>query len=527
MKFKTHTMERLSYPLGEQDFQELRKNGYVYVDKTQYIPMLLRNKYYLLNRPRRFGKSLFLSTLECFFKGKRELFNRLHLETYKWDWSEYPVIRIDLNQGAFTEKEGLKKRLSQILDFTEIDYKISNPYSDLSERFAFLIRALSEKYDKGVVILIDEYEKPLLDTIHHAHLDHFRRDLSAFYSVFKNNSRYIRFLFLTGVTRFGHLNIFSELNNLNDISLDNDYAAICGITEEELRTVLRPGVEILADKKGLDIENTFGKLKEFYDGYHFSSNLIDIYNPYTLLFSLEKLSLKSEWANSGSSAFMIEQVRRSRFDLATLEGITASESELMGTDANMDNIVTLMYQSGYLTIKAFDESKEGEDCFTLGVPNLEVSKALYSTLIPKFLGQRYKISNGELIQFHNQIMAGEIQKAMTWLRSFFGSIPYDVKLDYENQFQEVIYAFFALVGLMADTTLEKQTSNGRLDMVVSTPDFVYIFEFKLGDNANVAMEQINSKDYSLPWVADHRTVFKIGVAFSPEKRGISDFIIEK
>lgn len=520
-------MQRLSYPLGEQDFEELRKNGYVYVDKTQYIPKLLRNKYYFLSRPRRFGKSLFLSTLECFFKGKRELFKGLYLESFEWDWSEHPVIRIDLNQGAFTEREGLKKRLSQILDFIEADYEIKNPYGDLTERFGYLIRALSEKFGKGVVILIDEYEKPLLDTIHYPHLDHFRSDLSAFYSVFKNNSRYIRFLFLTGVTRFGHLNIFSELNNLNDISLDNDYAAICGITEAELRTILLPGVKMLAEKKSSTLEETFGKLKEFYDGYHFSSDLIDIYNPYTLLFSLEKLSLKSEWANSGSSAFMIEQIRRSRFDLATLEGITASESELMGTDANMDDIVTLMYQSGYLTIKAFDESREGEDCFTLGVPNREVSKALYSTLIPKFLGQRYKISNGELIQFHNHIMTGEIEKAMVWLKSFFSSIPYDVKLDYENQFQEVIYAFFALVGLMADTTLEKQTSDGRLDMVVATSDYVYIFEFKLGDTAQAAMDQINSKEYGLPWAADNRKIFKIGVSFSPQKRGISDFIIER
>lgn len=518
-------MKKQIYPLGEQSFKDIREEGKVYIDKTHFIPQLLEHKYYFLSRPRRFGKSLLLSTLENFFMGRRELFKGLAVEKFSWAWNAYPVIRINLAEGSFSRSDGLTRRLNELLRFIEEDHGLPSPETtDSRERFTHLIRNLSKKYEKRIVILIDEYEKPLLDSIREEHHEQYKTVLSEFYSVLKANEEKIQFIFITGVTRFGHLNIFSGFNNLIDISLDDEYSAICGITEEEMRNSLHSGIMQFAEAYNVDYDQAVEKLKHHYDGYHFSRKLIDIYNPFSLLNCLSASRLTDKWFQSGSSRFLLDQLKRNKFDIEELGHVTADESTLTGVDATLKDSVTLLYQSGYLTIKHYNPET---NLYTLGLPNNEVSTALYSVIVPYYLGKDQNSSLKEAHGFIEKLKIGEINNAMLWLQGYFSSIPYDVKLNYEREFQQVIYAFFALTGQLSGATLEKQTSEGRIDMVYETDHYIYVFEFKLGKNPQEALDQINSKGYTLQWQTDHRKVFKIGVAFSSSSRGISAFKIEK
>ena len=512
------------YPIGEQSFKEIREAGKVYVDKTSFIPVLLRNKFYFLSRPRRFGKSLFLSTLEYFFLGRRELFKGLAIDSSDWDWQEYPVIRINLGEGSYSKDFGLEERLNEILEDYETIYEIQSSGGSPRARFRSLLKALNQKFERQVVILIDEYEKPLLDTIDRPHFQRYQDELADFYSVLKNNEESIKFLFITGVTRFGHLNIFSGFNNLNDISLKEEYSAICGITQGELTSYFKEGINAFAKANDVDFNAALNKLKKHYDGYHFSRLLTDVYNPFSVLDCLYSKRITSIWFQSGSSRYLLNNLKKNNYDLTDLEGVEASEDTLKGVDASMKDSVTLLYQSGYLTIKNFNP-QIGQ--YTLGIPNYEVRTALYSVIIPYYLGAKYNNATPEAYGFIDMLKDGEAEKAMEWLQGYFSGIPQDVKLDYESEFQQVVYAFFALSGELAGATLEKKTSNGRIDMVYETERFVYVFEFKRGEDPQVAMGQINSKEYALQWQADSRQVIKIGVAFSPASRGIAGFTIEK
>ena len=517
-------MSRPIYPIGEQSFKNIREAGKVYVDKTSFIPILLRNKFYFLSRPRRFGKSLFLSTLENFFLGRRQLFKGLAIDTYDWDWQEYPVIRINLGEGSYSKDYGLEERLNEILSDYENQYEIQPAGVSPRARFRNLLKALNRKFGRQVVILIDEYEKPLLDTIDRSHFPKFQDELADFYSVLKNNEENIEFLFITGVTRFGHLNIFSGFNNLNDISLDDEFSSICGITQEDMLEYLRPGIQRFATVYNMDFDGAVARLKKYYDGYHFSRELVDIYNPFSLLSCLNSARLTSKWFQSGSSRYLLNNLRNNNYDLSNLEGVKAGEDTLRGVDASMKDSVTLLYQSGYLTIKDFDPQSEQ---YTLGLPNYEVRRAMYSVIIPFYLGEKYNNAMPEAYDFIAMLKQGKAEEAMTWLQGYFSGIPQDVKLDYESEFQQVVYAFFALSGQLAGATLEKKTSNGRIDMVYETEEYVYVFEFKRGEDPRVAINQINSKQYALQWLADKREVIKIGVAFSPSTRGIAGFVIER
>lgn len=516
-------MEKQIYPIGEQNFREIRLSNKVYVDKTQFIPQLIDNKFYFLSRPRRFGKSLFLSTLEYFFRGEKDLFKGLAVETMDWEWKEYPIIRIDLSNGSFSQKEGLEERLHEIINQISRNYDISIEGNSSRARFNSLILRLKETTGMPVVILIDEYEKPLLEGSEQKHIADQQNLLRDFYSVLKDNGENIRMLFITGVTRLGHLNIFSGLNNLIDISLDIDFSAICGITEKELIDNFQPGIEKFASLNGYDYEKALEELKLYYDGYHFSRMLIDIYNPFSLISSLRVSDIVSRWFQTGSSSFLINRLRKSHINLESLDKIRASENDLLGVDSSMNNIVTLFYQSGYLTIKGYDRNTR---TYFLGLPNREVSEALYSAIIPFYLGEKYRESRNETLDFIDMLKQGKAYEAMKWLQGYFSSIPYDVKLDFESEFQQVIYAFFALTGQMAGTTLEKKTSDGSIDMIYETDDYVYVFEFKRGEDPLKALKQINDKQYPLQWQADRRKVIKIGVAFSVKSRGIAGFVIE-
>ena len=515
--------KKIKYGLGQQDFATMRERGFLYVDKTEYIIKLIEGSdYYFLSRPRRFGKSLFLSTLRYFFEGRRDLFKGLAIDSWNdWSWETFPVVRVNLSEGSYSRPDGLYRRLLEVIKESEDKFGVESNEDDPRARFRNLLVSLYKKTGKGVVVLVDEYEKPLLDSIEEPHHSNFVKQLSEFYSVLKGNEEMIRFLFITGVTRFGHLNIFSGLNNLIDISLDNEYSDICGITEEELKFNFQQGIENLSLANGYNYEDALTELKLYYDGYHFSRVLVDIYNPFSLLSCLRVSDFVSRLFQSGSSNYLIKKLRSSRFDIENLENITASENDLLGVNATMDNIITLLYQSGYLTIKNYERKRR---VFNLGLPNREVSEALYSAIIPYYLGERYRESRNRAMNFTELLEKGKIREAMEWLKGYFSSIPYDAKLDYESEFQQVIYAFFALTGLIANATLEKQTSDGRIDLVLELTHYVYLFEFKLGTDAKKALNQINTKEYDLQWRTGKRKIIKVGVAFSQKSRGIADFI---
>ena len=518
-------MEKQIYPIGEQNFKTIREEDKIYVDKTRFIPLLMEQKCLFLSRPRRFGKSLFISILENFFLGRKELFKGLYIYDYDWDWEEYPVIRIDLNGSNYHEDDGLKNKLAYILSFHENKFGVSRDENlNITERFLSLISKVSQSKGRRVVVLVDEYEKPLLDVIEdEKKLTEYRNILSGFYSVLKSAEEYIKLIFLTGVTRFGHLNIFSGLNNLIDISLEDEFATICGITDKELRETLAAGITRLAENQACDFNQAIDKLKYHYDGYHFSGSMEDVYNPFSLFSCLRTSKFSEKWFQTGSSSFLLNIIRRNRFDLTKLENIRVDENTLLGIDSEFNDPVTLLYQSGYLTIRDYDKTRE---VYTLGLPNYEVKNALYSAIIPHYLGKNFKNDRIESLEFVDFLQNGEIKKAMQRLKEYFSSIPYDVKLDYEREFQQVIYSYFAHLGLLSDTELEKKTSDGRIDMVLKTKDYVYVFEFKLGTDAAKALNQINSKDYTLQWESGKRKIIKIGVAFSPKTRGIADYKIE-
>lgn len=391
---------RPRYPLGEQNFEKIREEGFVYIDKTSYIPLLLRNNYYFLSRPRRFGKSLFLSTLEHFFLGHKDLFAGLAVERMDWDWETYPVLRIDFTGENYRERTTLEGKIRYILEGYEKEFGIEKYESmSLSLKFDNLIKQVSQNTGKRVVVLVDEYEKALLDVIEdRAALDVYRNLLSGFYSVLKAQTDHIKFVFLTGVTRFGHLNIFSGLNNITDISLDPRYQGICGISEEEISENLMSGVREFAVSNELTEEEALGKLKEYYDGYHFSKEMKDMYNPYSLMSALEKGDVDDMWMSSGNSTYLLKVIRNADFNLMDLEGVKVGIETLRGIDPEMDEPVSLLYQGGYLTIKGY-EDRSGY--YELGLPNKEVKTALYKSLVPYYLGSKRGITPKEYSVFIN------------------------------------------------------------------------------------------------------------------------------
>ena len=368
------------YAIGLQDFKSLRKGDYIYVDKTDYIARLLEgSKYYFLGRPRRFGKSLFVSMLEYFFNGERDLFKGLAVDSYKWNWETYPVIHLDLNGANYTErKEALVSKLIQQLKYTEEKYDIIPSTEEIAERFEYLITQLYKKTGKEVVVLVDEYEKPVLDVIDNPALsDSYRETLRAFYSVLKSTDKYLKLVFMTGVTKFGKMSVFSGLNNIKDISLDDRYGAVCGITRQELIENFREGIVSLATKKKVTYEEALEILKSNYDGYHFSEDCPDIYNPYSLLNALDSRKIEAYWAETGTPTLLIQTLLRRNYDLSELDGVYASSKRLTTLTDQLDDPIPLFYQTGYLTIKSYDENLEQ---FLLSYPNLEVEKAFFDFL---------------------------------------------------------------------------------------------------------------------------------------------------
>ena len=517
------------YAIGSQDFKVLREGGYLYVDKTHFIPLLLQNgKYKFLARPRRFGKSLFLSTLEYFFKGEKELFKGLSIENSDWDWGEFPVIKIDLNGGNYTTDGFLIEKLNNIINQCEKEYGVEIPKGEPSSRLENLIYILYSLKGKPVVILVDEYEKPVIDNLDNVSLLESNRNiLRGFYGVLKSLDRYLKFVFLTGVTKFGQMNVFSGLNNIRDISMMPEFGPICGFTKEELVKNFKEGIERIAFDKEISFEDTVNLLKENYDGYHFSRKCPDIYNPYSLINSFADGRIGAYWAYSGTPLLLANLLRKNYYDLEKLDNVKADQERLMGVNNQFDDPVALFYQTGYLTIKTYDRET---DLYTLGYPNREVEHAFFKYLLPNFSGLNVMKSDSFMIQLNESLTEGNPHKAMQLLEEFSAGISYDLIPieESERHFQYLLYIVIKLLSSRKDyIKAEEKTSDGRIDLLIATKNYVYIIEIKCNKSAEDALNQIKEKEYHLQFRNDHRKVFLIGVNYSTEKKRIDSFLIEK
>ncbi|MCS2892001.1 ATP-binding protein [Parabacteroides faecis] len=515
-------MSNKIYPIGIQNFESLRKDGYFYVDKTALIYRMVKTgRYYFLSRPRRFGKSLLISTLEAYFQGKKELFENLAIEKLEKDWIQYPVLHLDLNARNYENKESLIEELNKYLEIWEKKY--NSPYRDRApeERFYQVIRLAYEQTGQRVVILVDEYDKPLLQAIGNKALQNeYRNTLKPFYGVLKTLDGCIKFAILTGVTKFGKVSVFSDLNNLIDISMDEQYVALCGITEQEIYDNFEEDLQELADKQKMSYEEAAHELKVCYDGYHFVEDSIGIYNPFSLLNTFYKMKFGSYWFETGTPTYLVELLKRSHYNLEQMTHVETS-SEVLNSIYGDEEPIPVIFQSGYLTIKSYDEEFE---LYRLGFPNKEVEEGFVKFLMPYYTRYNKLEAPFEIQKFVREIRAGEIDAFFRRLRSFFADTPYELIRDLELHYQNVLFIVFKLVGFYVKA--EYHTSEGRVDLVLQTDKFIYVMEFKLDGTAEEALHQINEKHYALPFEADGRQLFKIGVNFSVETRNIEKWIVE-
>ena len=521
-------MER--YGIGLQSFRSIREGGYVYVDKTDFIRVLLEgSKYYFLARPRRFGKSLFLSTLENFFLGRRDLFRGLAIDSYDgWDWQPHAVVRIDLNGADYANSEvALAERLHATLLNYETAFDLPARFDSPAERLRDLITRAADKYGRGVVVLVDEYEKPVLDTIADSRRsEEVRETLRGFYSVLKSVEESLAMVFITGVTKFGKMSIFSGFNNLQDISMDMRFGAICGITEPELIANFRDGIEGLAEAEEVGFDEAVAVLKKNYDGYHFSRNCPDLYNPFSILSAMSRREIGPYWFMTGTPTLLATLLMEKRYDLQSLDGVMATEKELMDVQAGLDNPVALFYQTGYLTLKGYDRESR---TYTLGFPNQEVESAFYEYLIPFYMNARENKSDSLLTDFVKGITTGDTVRAIEVLEAYSAGINYDLvpKAEVERHFQNMVYAFSRMVLPYAvSVKTEDHTSDGRIDLLIQTSKYIYVIEMKCNKSAAEALGQIREKGYGLQFKTDPRQVIFVGMNFSTEKRRLDGYEIE-
>lgn len=506
------------YPIGVQSFAKLREEGYTYVDKTDLIWKLIsEGNCYFLSRPRRFGKSLLLSTIEAFYQGRRDLFEGLAISRTEHDWQPHPVFHLALNTNKCQSVSDLEDIIGSYLYSQELIYGRNEPTDSLALRFGALIRTAYDTTGQRVVILIDEYDKPLLDSVGNKELqDNLRAILKGFYSNLKNYDRYIEFAMLTGVTKFGKLSIFSDLNNLQDFSLSNKYSRICGMTQEEIRDNFNDGVCELAEDSGISTSEAYLQLKENYDGYHFSPKSPDIYNPFSLLSALKDHRIDSYWFSTGTPSFLVEMIKRDNLPLKDFSNYETDLFILGSVPADLRNPIPVLYQSGYLTIKDYDPEFE---TVTLGYPNREVERGFLDVLFSYYTPE--KSSGFTIKNFVKDMRSGNVDGFMIRLQALFSGYKYS-QIDLGNlemHYRNVIYLVMKLMGFF--TEAEMQTAASRIDLMVQTADYVYLFEFKMNKSAQDAMDQINSRDYLLPFHADGRRIIKIGANFDDRIRSIS------
>ncbi|MDR1122100.1 MAG: ATP-binding protein [Dysgonamonadaceae bacterium] len=516
-------------PVGIQDFEDLRTRNFLYVDKTEYVyRMVTQGKPYFLGRPRRFGKSLLLSTLRAYFEGRKDLFEGLAIAELEKDWIEYPVIYLDFNVGLLINATNVAERLSVKITEMEDLWGKKTDTGDLAGRFEAVIKSAYEQTGRKVVVLVDEYDKPLISTMEdRTSNDEIRTLLKSFYGVLKSADQYLRFVFLTGVTKFSKVSIFSDLNQLIDISLDKRFSGICGITQAELEENFVPEITELSGAYKTSYEETLAALKKRYNGYHFSENLEGVYNPFSLLNTFNSQTYRYYWFATGTPTFLVKALRNQNYDICKFDNdVQIAANSVMDYRFENQDLVPLLYQSGYLTIKSYDNIL---DEYTLGFPNEEVKYGFLNELLPAFVLTPIATGKFSVTAFLRQLMKDDVESFMISLQSFFAAIPYDdIKLEHrdEQYYQHVFYLLFTLMGQFVQT--EVKSSKGRADAIVKTANSIYVFEFKMDDSATAedALAQINSKDYAIPYSADHRNLVKIGVEFSQKEKGVKRWITQ-
>ena len=509
------------YPIGLQNFEKIRKEGYVYVDKTALIHRLATTgTYYFLSRPRRFGKSLLVSTMEAYFKGKKELFEGLAMEQLEKDWIKYPVLHLDLNGSKYMNSGDLDDVLNMNLCRWESEYGVTTRYNTLSVRFQAVIDTAYEKTGKQVVVLIDEYDKPIVDNLGNPELsDNFKKTLQGFYSVLKAKDGQIRFGFLTGVSKIGKLSVFSGLNNLTDISVESEYSDVCGISEKDLHKYFDDSVAELAEANNLSIDECYGKLKDMYDGYHFSEESAGMYNPFSLLSTFRSRKFKEYWFETGTPTLLVNVMKQTSFDVTTLsDQVEVSIEDLSGMQDIINRPIPLFFQTGYLTIKDYDKEF---NIYTLGFPNDEVKNGFLRFIFSYYVPVNPAEGNTTTAKLAKALRTGSPDVFMRTLEALFANTTYQIQGDSEKNFQYAMYIIMELLGEYVQA--ERSTSNGRIDLLLQTKDYIYIVEVKIDNTADAALQQIEEKGYAKPFVNDPRKLFKIGVSFSTGNRRIEDW----
>ena len=525
----------MKYPIGIQDFESIINGGYVYVDKTSIIHQLVtKGKIYFLSRPRRFGKSLLVSTLKAYFQGKKELFKGLAIDELETEWAEHPVFHLDFNGENYTEPGKLEEKIIGAVETWEAEYG-RDPYKKaLGDRFIYVLAQASKKYGRRSVVLIDEYDKPLLDVLDTGFTtmvdgenrlleDHHRNILKGFYSVFKGADEHLQFVLLTGVTKFSQVSVFSGFNQPSDISLDARYEALCGITEDELYRYFEEQIAVLAQKYKCTPDEMKLRLKLQYDGYHFSEELTDIYNPFSILNAFDKRRIADYWFATGTPTYLIRLLNHTQENLNELTGKYYRPSQFIDYKADVEKPLPMIFQSGYLTIKDCDLDM---DTYLLDFPNNEVKNGFVTMIVADYLKSKTDAGSW-VLEAVNALRNADLAQFRKQLTSFLADIPYSMRRKEDEREKERYfhYTFYLLMRMVSCYTVytEKQQSEGRVDCIIETPNYIYVFEFKLNGTADEAMKQIEDKGYVRPYEADKRKLFKVGVVFSSETGTISDF----
>ena len=514
-------------PIGTQDFAILRKENMLYVDKTPFIAALQNaGRQFFLSRPRRFGKSLFISSLKYYFQGRKDLFEGLKIYELEKDWTEYPVLHIDFTGEVYTELSGINNKLDLNLRAVEQIYGRNQATTSLGGRFIEVIQRANEQTGKKVVVLIDEYDKPLLETMGNPELhEQYKAILKGFYGVLKGTDEFLKFVFITGVTKFSRVSVFSDLNHLNSISMMPEYSEICGITEKELLTDLQPEIQAFAEYNQISYDQTVAELKKHFDGYHFSEYSADIYNPFSLLNTLEKKKIKFYWYETGTPTFMIKMLKNNEFDLPDLENdVVVDGNYIDDYRPESPDPIPVMFQSGYLTIKEY--CSDG-NYYTLGFPNEEVKYGFLNQVLPVYAETGYAVTTFSALKMNLELKKGNIELVMKMLQAFYAAMPYDLqekRYRNEHYYQSIFYTIFTLLGQYIRS--EVRFAEGRADAVVETEKTVFVFEFKMDTNASAAeaLQQIDDKNYLIPYRTDGRNLVKIGVAFNLEKGTVTEWL---
>ena len=508
------------YPIGIQNFEDLRKGGYIYVDKTEQIHRLVSTgKYYFLSRPRRFGKSLLVSTIESYMSGRKDLFGGLALEKLETEWAAYPVLHLDLSGKAYNTEEALPNVLNYHLEQWEKAYSAECIDNNPETRFKRIIDAAYTATGRQVVILIDEYDKPIIDNLDNPALqDYYRNMLQGFYGVMKAKDGSIRLGFLTGVTKIGKMSVFSGLNNLNDISMDPEYSDICGISGSDLHKYFPEPVKELAERNSLTEDECYSKLKGMYDGYHFSEDSEGMYNPFSLLNTLQKKRFSEYWFETGTPSFLVKVMQRTSFDITTLSDEEVDSTLLSSINTVFENPIPLLYQSGYLTITGYDREF---GLYRLGFPNSEVKTGFLNFLFQYYIPGEPTSGITLISKLARSTRSGKPEEMMRLLEGLFARANYQIQGDAERDFQYAMYLIFELLGEYVRT--EYQTSNGRIDILLQTEGYIYIIEIKTDGSADEALAQIEEKGYAKAFADDSRRIFKIGVNFDKASRRIEEW----